>query len=573
VTARSTSGDLDGDDGFAARMFLRSAGRSAEEIRRRPVIGICSSWSELNPCNTALRDVADAVKQGIHDAGGVGLVFHTISLSESLIRPTTMLLRNLMSMDVEEMITASPVDGIVLLYGCDKTVAAQLMGAASADKPTVGMGAGPRPAGSWHGEPLTIDDSWKFADERRTGRIDDGQWQELEGSICPKPGVCNVLGTATTLAMVAEVLGIALPGSSLIESGSAAQAELATRTGAAAVRAVADGRRPTQTLTQRAFLDAWRLVCAVGGSTNVIVHLIALAGRAGVPLTLDDLDHVGRSTPTLATVKPNGPLDLADLLSEGGVAGVLRELADHVDLRRRTADGRTWQEVVAATPPSARRAVLPVTSPVSPTGALAVLRGSLAPRGAVIKRSAATAGLLRHVGQAVVFDGLADMRARIDDPRLDVDPTSVLVLRDCGPVGGGMPEAGAVPIPARLYADGIRDMVRITDARMSGTAAGTVVLHVAPESAVGGPLSLVREGDLIAIDVDAGRLDLLVDQTELDRRSLGRSRAAPPRRGYRWLHHQHVTQADLGCDFDFLRHADVADVADDAGARTAEVVA
>jgi dihydroxy-acid dehydratase len=566
----STSGDLDGDDGFPARMFLRSAGRGAEEVRRRPVVGICSSWSELNPCNSALRDVAEAVKQGISDAGGLGLVFETISLSEALIRPTTMLLRNLMSMDVEEMITASPVDGVVLLYGCDKTVAAQLMGATSADKPTVGLGAGPRPTGSWQGEPLTIDDSWRLADERRTGRLDDGQWRELEGSICPRPGVCNVLGTATTLAMVAEVLGFALPGSSLVESGSPAQTDVALRTGAAAVLAVADGHRPTQTLTQRAFLDAWRLVCAVGGSTNVIVHLLALAGRAGVPLTLGDLDRVGRSTPTLANVKPNGPLDLADLHSEGGVAGVLRALGDHVDLERRTADGRAWREVVDTTPPPAHRAVLPVTHPLSPTGALAVLRGSLAPRGAVIKRSAASVELLRHRGRAVVFEGVADMRARIDDPHLDIDPTSVLVLRDCGPIGAGMPEAGAVPIPARLYAEGIRDMVRISDARMSGTAAGTVVLHVAPESAVGGPLALVRDGDLIELDVDAGRLDLLVDQTELDRRSTAGSRATPARRGYRWLHHRHVTQADLGCDFDFLRHVDVAD---DAAAGTAEGVA
>jgi dihydroxy-acid dehydratase len=560
VTAHSTSGHLDGDDGFPARMFLRSAGRSAADVRRRPVIGICSSWSELNPCNSALREVAEAVKTGVHDAGGLGLVFETISPSEALIRPTTMLLRNLMSMDVEEMIAASPIDGVVVLYGCDKTVAAQLMGATSADKPTVALGAGPRPVGSWQGEPLTIDDSWRFIDERRTGRIDDAQWQELEGSICPTPGVCNVLGTATTLAMLAEVLGFALPGSSLVESGSAAQTELAHRTGVAAVRAVADDHRPTQALTERAFLDAWRVVCAVGGSTNAVVHLLAFAGRAGVPLTLDDLDRAGRSTPTLVNVKPNGPLGLADLHREGGVAAVLRELADHVDLGRRTADGRTWQEVVAATTPPAHRAVLPITGPVSATGALAVLRGSLAPRGAVIKRSAASPGLLRHVGRAVVFDGVADMRSRIDDPQLDVDASSVLVLRDCGPIGGtGMPEAGAIPIPARLYAEGVRDMVRITDARMSGTAAGTVVLHVAPESAIGGPLALVRDGDRIALDVDAGRLDLLVDESELDRRIVRRDGAGAPRRGYRWLHHQHVTQADLGCDFDFLRRVDVAD--------------
>ena len=548
----SSSTHLDGDEGFAARMFLRSAGRDAADVRRRPVIGICSSSSELNPCNTSLDTLADAVKEGIAQAGGLGLVFGTISLSEALIRPTTMLLRNLMSMDVEEMITASPIDGVVLLYGCDKTVAAQLMGATSADKPAVGLGSGPRPVGSWRGEPVTIDDSWRFADERRTGVLDDGQWQQLEGSICPAPGVCNVLGTATTLAMMAEVLGFALPGSSLVESGSPAQLDLAVRTGAAAVRAVADTRRPSELVTKRALLDAWRLVCAIGGSTNAVVHLLALAGRVGVPLSLDELDRVARQTPTLARVKPNGPFDLADLHAEGGVAGVLRELSDHVDLDRRTADGRAWKEVVAALPAPVHRAVLPVAAPISPAGALAVLRGSLAPRGAVIKRSAASAQLLHHVGRAVVFDGVADLQARLDDPALEIDPTSVLVLRGCGPRGNGMSEAGAIPIPARLYADGVRDMVRITDARMSGTAAGTVVLHVAPESSVGGPLALVRDGDLIQIDVDSGRLELLVDPAELHRRT------PPPvvgeRRGYRWLHQQHVTQADLGCDFDFLRY-------------------
>ena len=552
-----TSAVLDGDDGFAARMFLRSAGRDAAEVRRRPVIGICSSASELNPCNTSLTGLAEQVRQGIHDAGGLGLVFGTISLGEALIRPTTMLLRNLMSIDVEEMISASPLDGVVLLYGCDKTVAAQLMGATSADKPAVGLGAGPRPAGSWKGRAVTIEDSWRFADERRTGSLDDAQWQQLEGSICPSAGVCNVLGTAVTLAMVAEVLGFALPGSALVESGSLAQAELARRTGAAAVAAVAQGRRPTELVTKPALLDAWRLVCALGGSTNVAIHLLAIAGRAGLPLDLDELGEVSRATPTLGTVKPNGPLDLADLAAEGGVAGVLRELSGHVDLSRPTADGRTWDEVIAELPPPSHRAIRPVSQPAAPSGALTVLHGSLAPRGAIVKSSAASPDLLRHVGSALVFDGVADLRARLDDPALPVDASSVLVLRGCGPIGAGMPEAGAIPIPARLYAEGVRDMVRITDARMSGTSAGTVVLHVAPESAAGGPLALVRDGDLIALDVDAGTIDLLVDQIELDRRQLG-AKPTAPLRGYRWLHHQHVTQADLGCDFDFLREGGAA---------------
>jgi dihydroxy-acid dehydratase len=551
------SAALDGDPGFAARSFLRSSGLTAEQVRRKPVIGICSSWSELTPCNLPLSTIAEHVRRGVEQAGGTALVFPTISLSEALIRPTTMFLRNLMSLDVEEMITASPIDGVVLLNGCDKTVAAQLMGAVSADKPAISLGAGIRPRGDWCGRPLTIDDSWRLIEERRAGLLDADAWAELEGRISPGPGVCNVLGTAVTLAMIAEVLGLALPGSSLQNAGSDEQAELARQTGASVVRAVSDHVRPRELVTRQSLLDAWRVVCALGGSTNAAIHLLALAGRAGIRLTLDDLGDAGRATPTLGRVKPNGPYDLDDLHREGGVAAALRELSAQVDLGHRTADGRCWRDVVDGLPPGPSRALASSAAPHAPSAAIAVLHGSLAPSGAVIKSSAASPLLLHHVGRAVVFEGVDDMRDRIDDEAVDIDESCVLVLRNCGPVGGpGMPEAGAIPIPVRLWAQGVRDMVRISDARMSGTAAGTIVLHVAPEAAVGGPLSLVRDGDLISLDVGAGRVDLLVTDDELRRRSDERPTAranVAADRGYLWLHQRHVMQAHEGCDFDFLR--------------------
>ncbi|MBK5305418.1 MAG: dihydroxy-acid dehydratase [Frankiaceae bacterium] len=567
-----SSAALDGDAGFAARTFLRSGGLTAEQVRRRPIIGICSSWSELTPCNLPLQGIAEHVRHGVEQAGGTALVFPTISLSEALVRPTTMFLRNLMSIDVEEMITASPIDGVVLLNGCDKTVAAQLMGAISADKPAISLGAGIRPRGEWCGRALTIDDSWRLIEERRAGLLDDEAWADVEGRVSPGPGVCNVLGTAVTLAMVAEVLGLALPGSSLQDAGSDEQAEFARLTGAAVVRAVREDVRPRRLVTRQALLDAWRLVCALGGSTNAAIHLMTLAGRAGVDLTLNDLADAGRETPTLGRVKPNGPYDLDDLRREGGVAATLGALSAQTDLGHPTADGRRWRDVVDALPPGPSRALASSEMPQSPSAAIAVLHGSLAPSGAVIKCSAASPHLLRHTGPAVVFDGVDDMRNRIDDESLALDESCVLVLRNCGPVGGpGMPEAGAIPIPVRLWAQGVRDMVRISDARMSGTAAGTIVLHIAPEAAVGGPLSLVRDGDLISLDVEAGRLDLLVEDDEFARRSAGTAATVcdlPQSRGYMWLHQRHVMQAHEGCDFDFLQHSHL-----DETARTAEGVA
>lgn len=520
------------------------------------MIGICTSWSELNPCNLPLRDLSASVKEGVREAGGLPLEFPTISLSEAFVHPTSMLLRNLMAMDVEEMINASPIDGVVLLNGCDKTVAAQLMGALSANKPALALGAGYRPAGSWRGRTLTIDDSWHLADQRRAGTIDDSQWTELEGCLNPGPGVCNVLGTAVTLAMVGEALGFSLPGSALASAGAPERIALARETGRQAVAAAIACRQPRELVTRGALHDAWRLVCAVGGSTNAVIHLLAVAGRAGVEISWEELAEVGRSTPTLARVKPSGPFELSDLHAEGGVPAVARELGNLWHRERRTASGTTWAATIDALPSPVSRALASQTAPVSGLGAISLLQGSLAPDGAVIKRSAASPELLRHVGRAVVFSGVQDFRARVHDPALPVTSDSVLVLRNVGPIGGpGMPEV-TLSIPDKLYRDGVRDMVRVTDGRMSGTARGTVVLHIAPEAANGGPLSMVRDGDLIELDVERGRLELLVPTEEIaTRRAITEptsQRRSLPGRGYRRLYAQHVTQANRGCDFDFL---------------------
>nr|WP_205315203.1 dihydroxy-acid dehydratase [Nonomuraea lactucae] len=422
-------------------------------------MGICTSWSELNPCNLPTRDLASAVRRGVTDAGGIALEFPTISLSEALVHPTTMLLRNLMAMDVEEMITASPIDAVVLLNGCDKTVAAQLVGALSAGKPALSLGSGHRAAGGWRGQTLTIDDSWRLADERRTGRIDDDAWARLEGCLSPTPGVCNVLGTAVTLAMVAEILGFALPGSALLPAASPQRLAVAEATGRRAVEAARRGPAPRTLVTREALHDAWRLVCAVGGSTNAAIHLQALAGRADIDVPMDELRRISETTPTLVRVRPNGPHSLEELEREGGVPAVVRELADVMHLDRPTAGATTWRDIVRDLPAAEGPALRPRTDPIDPRGAIAVLRGSLAPSGGVIKRSAATPELDGHVGPAVVFDGLDDLRARIDDPALPVTKDSVLVLRNVGPIGApGMPEAGAIPIPANLYRAGVRDM-------------------------------------------------------------------------------------------------------------------
>jgi dihydroxy-acid dehydratase len=542
-----------GPDGLISRGFLRGSGWSADMVRRRPVIGIANTWSELNPCNAGLRELAVSVKRGVLAAGGLPLEFPTISIGEAFTRPSSMYLRNLLAMDTEEMVLASPIDGVVLLGGCDKTLPAQLMGAASAGKPAIALAAGPRPLSRWNGKPMTVENLWPLIDQRRAGQLDDTAWSQLEANLSCGVGTCNVMGTALTMAVVAEVLGMSLPGSSLPPARSSARAAAAEATGVRAVQLVREGRPPADIITRPALRNAFRAICAVGGSTNALLHLQAIAGRVGLHLSNDELRYLSDTTPMIADVKPSGSMFLHDLESDGGIPALIGRLRTIMELEATAGDGRQWAEA-AVDAPSVSGCLTYLDNPVGPPGSLAVLTGTLAPDGALLKRSAATPRLCQHRGRAVVFDGVDDARARIDDPSTPIDADSVLVLRGTGPLGGpGMPEVGHVPIPTRLLNLGVEDMVRVSDARMSGTASGTVVLHVSPESAASGPLALVRDGDWIELDVNRGRLDLMIDQNEFRSRTELLKPATLPARGYEALYRRHVLQADMGCDFDFLR--------------------
>ncbi|MGE3619173.1 MAG: dihydroxy-acid dehydratase [Acidimicrobiia bacterium] len=543
--------------GTVQRMMLRAAGTSTAAGDDRPVVGVANSWSELGPCNVGLRAVADAVKRGIARAGGTPLEFSTISPQEAFVAPSSLYLRNLMALEVEEMVRASPFDAVVFLGGCDKTLPAQLMGVLSAGIPALGLAAGPRAVGQWRGRPVTVDDIWDLLDERRAGRLGDQEWDEVERQLAPGVGTCNVMGTATTMAVATEVLGMSLPGTALLPATSAARLDAAERTGERVVELARAGTPPSEFVTLESLENAYRVVAALGGSTNAVIHLEAVAGRAGTGIGVDRFGEWSRTTPLVGDVKPSGTHLLADLAEAGGVPGVMSVLAPLLHLDRLSGTGRPWRDELAGVRARTGGAIRPLEDPVWPTGGLVALRGSLAPDGAIIKRSAADPRLWRHTGPAVVFDGLADLRARIDDPDLDVDAGSVIVLRGVGPVGGpGMPEVGQLPIPTRLLQAGVTDMVRISDARMSGTGHGAIVLHVAPEAAAGGPLALVRDGDPIALDVEAGTLDLQVEPDELARRAAALPvppEGAGPQGGYARLHADHVVQADLGCDLDFLR--------------------
>ncbi|MGO8859608.1 MAG: dihydroxy-acid dehydratase [Acidimicrobiales bacterium] len=542
--------------GSIERAFLRAGGLSKEAVRRRPIIGICSSWSELNPCNMGLRGLAESVRRGITAAGGTAVVFPTISLAENFIVPTTMLLRNLMAMDVEEMIRCSPIDGVVLLSGCDKTVPAQLMGAASAGKPAIMLTAGPRSCGQFQGRPVVTSDVWTLGPDRMMGRIDDEEWDELEGVFAPTVGVCNVMGTATTMAIATEVLGMALPGSAVVPAVESRRSDLAERTGVRSVELARAGTRPEEVMTQSAFDNALCVLAATGGSTNEFIHLEAIAGRLGVSLGLDRFAGIGDKTPQVLGVRPSGDFSLEDFDHAGGVPALLAVLEPLLDRDSVLGDGRTVAEVSAAVrsaKPRPNPCLRSLEDPFEPESGLVVLRGSLAPRGAVFKRSAAPRALWTHRGPAVVFD-YHTAAARTQDPELHAAPDSVIVLRNAGPVGApGMPEIDFVPIPAVLRKVGITELVCVTDGRMSGTEGGATALHVTPEAAVGGPIGLVRDGDEIVLDATTGRLDLLVEDRELARRvTEARPSASAASRGYERLYLDHVLQADEGCDFDFL---------------------
>ena len=540
---------------LARRAWLRAEGLGDAAFEGRPVIGICNSWSELTNCNAHLRQVAEAVKRGVWAAGGVPLEFPTISLGEMFMKPTTMLFRNLMSMDVEESITANPIDGVVLLCGCDKTTPAQLMGAASADIPSIMVTGGPMLSGRWRGQPLgSGTDGRKLFESLRADRIGEEQWAEVEGCISRSAGHCTVMGTASTMASMAEAFGMMLAGGAAIPAVDSRRYQLAEASGRRIVEMVYEDLTPSRILTRDAFENAVRTDMAIGGSTNAVVHLLAIAGRAGVGLSLDDFDRISRETPYIANVKPSGAYLMEDFYYAGGLPCVMKELLPLLHGDALTVSGRTLAAELSSVEIRDRNLIRSLESPLHPEGGTAILRGNLAPDGAVIKPTAASPHLLRHRGKALVFERFEELRARIDDDDLDVDETTVLVLQNAGPHGGpGFPEWGHLPIPAKLLKAHVQDIVRISDARMSGTSFGTNVLHISPEAAVGGPLAAVRTGDEIELDVPGRRIDLRVEENEIQRRL----DASPPRsphyrRGYGKLFLDQVTQAHEGCDFRFL---------------------
>jgi L-arabonate dehydrase len=543
-------------DGFLHRSWLKSTGVTDETFRGRPVIGICNSWSELVNCNVHLRGLAESVKRGVLQAGGFPLEFPVTSLGESLMKPTTMLYRNLMAMDVEESIRSYPLDGVVLLTGCDKTNPASIMGAASADIPSIVVTGGPMLNGHWRGREIgSCSDCWHFHEELRAGRITEEEWVELENSMSRSNGHCMTMGTASTMACVTEALGLTLAGGAAIPAVDSRRHQLAEAAGRQIVALVASDLKPSDILTREAFENAIRVLHAISGSTNAILHLIAYAGRVGVELPLQLFDELCATTPWLVDLKPAGRFLMEDFFYAGGVPAVMAQIADLLYLDAVTVSGRSVAENIAGAEVINGEVIRARDAPLEAGGALVVLGGSLCPNGAVMKISAAEPALHRHEGRAIVFEDIHDLAGRVDDPALECDASSVMVLRNAGPVGGpGMPEWGHLPIPAKLLRAGVTDLLRISDARMSGTSYGAVVLHVAPESAVGGPLALVEDGDLIRLDVGERRLDLVVSDEELASR---RARWVPPSRsdvrGYRSLHLDRVLQANEGCDFDFLR--------------------
>ncbi len=547
-----------GDAGFALylrRSFAKAMGFSGDSLRK-PVIGIATSASGFNNCHRHFPDLVEAVKRGVLAAGGLPLDFPTISLGEVFLNPTSMMYRNLMAMDVEEMIAAQPMDAVVLLGACDKTVPALLMGALSANRPAIMLVGGPMLPMPYQGERLgACTDCRRFWGKYRAGEIDDARIEAIEGNLATTAGSCAVMGTASTMAALSEALGLTLPGTAAIPAVHADRLRAAEASGTRAVEmALSGGPLPRDLVTERSVENALRVLLAVGGSTNGILHLTALAGRAGVKVSLERLNALSDETPVLVDLKPTGQAYMSDLHAAGGLGAVMRALRPLLHLDAPTVTGETlgaWLEGDIWTDPAIVR---PMTDPIQPQGGLVALFGSLAPKGAILKRSAADASLFERTARAVVFSSLADLAARIDDPDLDVEADDILVLQNAGPKSGaGMPEAGYLPIPAKLARRGVKDMLRLSDARMSGTAFGTVILHVSPEAAVGGPLALVRNGDRIRVSVAERRLDLLVADAELDaRRATWSPPAETPARGYKRLFFDSVLQAEDGCDFDFL---------------------
>ena len=542
-------------ENYARRAWLRAEGFPADVFQNKPVIGICNSWSELNNCNAHLRTVAEAVKRGVWAAGGVPLEFPTISLGEMFMKPTTMLYRNLMAMDVEESIRANPIDGVVLLCGCDKTTPAQLMGAASADIPSIMVPGGPMLSGQWKDRRLgSGTDGRKLFDLFRTGRVTEEEWSEIEGGISRSAGHCTVMGTASTMTSLAEALGMTLTGCANIPAPDSRRLAIAELSGRRIVDMVWEDLRPSQIMTRHALENAVTVDMAIGGSTNAVVHLVAIAGRLGIALDLPDFDTISRRTPWIVNVKPSGEFLMEDFYYAGGLPAVMKEILHLLHGDSLTVTGKTIRENLERAECHRREVIRTAAEPLHREGGTVVLYGNLAPDGAVLKQTAASARLLQHRGRAYVFENYQQMRAEIDREDLPIDKGTVLVMKNCGPKGApGFPEWGHIPMPKVLLDRNIDDVVRISDARMSGTSFGTVVLHVAPEAAVGGPLNAVRTGDEIELDVAARRLELRVPADEIQQR-LSLFQPPPPQytRGYGRLFLEHVTQANLGCDFDFL---------------------
>jgi len=530
-------------------------GYAHEDYAGKPVIAVINTWSDLNTCHSHFRVRAEEVKRGVWQAGGFPVEIPALSITETYMKPSPMMYRNLLAMEVEELLRSQPIDGVVLMGGCDKTTPGLLMGAISMDLPAIYLPAGPMLRGNWNGQVLgSGSDVWKYWAERRAGTICEQEWSEIEDGIARSPGHCMTMGTASTMTAITEALGLTLPGGSSIPAVDSNHARLATRSGRRIVEMVWEDLKPSDILSPQSFENAITADMAIGGSTNAIIHLVALAGRAGMKLELKKFDEIACRTPMIANIRPSGQFLMEDFYYAGGLRALLREIRELMHLDRVTVSGKTLGENIEGAKACNTEVIRPLDNPVAPQGGTAILYGNLAPNGAVIKPTAAEKRLWQHTGPAVVFKDYNDMAARVDDESLPVDEDSVLVLQNAGPLGGpGMPEWGMLPIPKKLLKKGVRDMVRISDARMSGTSYGACVLHISPESYVGGPLALVRDGDLIELDVPNRRLHLHVSEAELAKR---REQWVPPERrygrGFGALFAEHVTQADEGCDFDFL---------------------
>jgi L-arabonate dehydrase len=553
-------------DGFVHRSWIKNQGYPHDLLDGRPVIGICNTWSELTPCNGHFRELAEFVKRGVYEAGGFPLEFPVMSTGETQMRPTAMLFRNLASMDVEESIRGNPIDGVVLLMGCDKTTPALLMGAASCDLPTIGLSGGPMLNGKFRGQDIGSGTGvWQMSEMVRAGEMSFEEFTEAESCMHRSKGSCMTMGTASTMASMVEALGMSLPENAALPAADTRRNRLAQLSGRRIVEMVNEDLRMSKILTREAFENAIRTNAAIGGSTNAVIHLLAVAGRIGVKLDLADWDRLGAELPCLVDLQPSGRYLMEDFCYAGGLPAVMREIEHLLHRDALTVNGHPIGENIANARCWNREVIRPLAEPFKPAAGIAVLRGNLAPDGAVIKPSAASEHLLKHRGRAVVFDSIEDFHARIDDEALDIDETCVMVLKNCGPRGyPGMAEVGNMPLPPKVLRKGITDMVRISDARMSGTAYGTVVLHTSPEAAAGGPLALVRDGDIVELDVPARRLHLEVSDDELARRRVQWKAPEAPKRGWYKLYVDHVQQAHLGADLDFLVGGSGADVPRDS---------